>query len=563
MLKTVALSSLERVFPNGNFEEKTFKSISAMKNEPVSFQVAYKLFDSADLSIPVNVKVETDLPVSLFAVGCVPVLHTSVAGEDFAKAGLFPDVLYEKKINPEYIEGHSPTRTIFTEKGDRTQLNATVDSWQSVWLTVNEKAKTIKSGRYKVKVSFLDRRSTEVMSESEVTVDIIDASLAKQKICYTNWIHCDNICEMHGVEMFSDRFFELLGDYLKLASQNGMNMVLVPAFTPALDTPIGQYRMKAQLVGIEKKGSKYNFDFSLMKRYIDVAKKSGITHFEHTHFFTQWGAIAAPMIFANVNGKEKRIFGWDTDSTGKAYGNFLKQYIPAVIEFLKQEKLDKRILFHVSDEPTEKNFDNYRKACDVVRPLLEGYLTGDALSKYEFYSEGVTKCPIVRTDSVHGYIGRCDYMWCYYTGGEVKNGLSNRTLAIPPEKNRMIGIQMYYFNMRGFLHWGYNFYYDRLSQGFFEPRANPCGFNNNPATAFMVYPEYSGKINQSTRQKVFGEGLLDIRALQLLEKLTSKENCHKIIEKHFGEMSFHASPSTPEQMLAFREEVNAEIAKNI
>ena len=35
----------------------------------------------------------------------------------------------------------SEYRTIFTEKGDRTQLNATIDSWQSVWVTVNEKAK--------------------------------------------------------------------------------------------------------------------------------------------------------------------------------------------------------------------------------------------------------------------------------------------------------------------------------------------------------------------------------------------------------------------------------------
>jgi len=338
-----------------------------------------------------------------------------------------------------------------------------------------------------------------------------------------------------------------------------MNMVLMPAFTPPLDTPIGTYRKTAQLVKIEKKGQKYSFDFSLMKRFVDVCRKSGIENFEHSHLFTQWGATSAPKIVADVNGKEKRIFGWDTDALGKSYQDFLKQYIPALSEFLKEEKLEKKILFHVSDEPNESHFENYKKACMSVAGLLKGYLTGDALSNYDYYSKGVTKCPIVRTRHIKDYLGRCDYMWCYYTGVEVNNGMSNRTLAMPPERNRMIGIQMYYFNIKGFLHWGYNYYYDILSQGFFDPKTNPCGYNNNSATSFFVYPSNDGNVIQSTRQKVFGEGLLDYRALQLLEKLKGKSFCDELITSHFGEMSFNTAPSDPEDILSFREKVNMAI----
>ena len=70
-----------------------------------------------------------------------------------------------------------------------------------------------------------------------------------------------------------------------------------------------------------------------------------------------------------------------------------------------------------------------------------------------------------------------------------------------------------------------------------------------------------GKPLQSIRQKVFGEGILDIRALELLESLAGREACDAILEKHFGKVDFHTTPNGPAHLLAFREDVNAAIAR--
>ena len=65
-----------------------------------------------------------------------------------------------------------------------------------------------------------------------------------------------------------------------------MNTVLLPAFTPPLDTPVGKERPTAQLVGVTLKNGGYSFDFSLMERYIRIMLKCGIKYFEHSHLFT-------------------------------------------------------------------------------------------------------------------------------------------------------------------------------------------------------------------------------------------------------------------------------------
>ena len=123
--------------------------------------------------------------------------------------------------------------------------------------------------------------------------------------------------------MFSDAFFAIMKNFVSVAVKNGMNMLLLPAFTPPLDTPIFSRRKTAQLVKIFYENGQYNFDFSLMKKFLDLCRAAGIEYFEHSHLFTQWGAQAAPQIVASVEGEKQEIFGWQTDAVGPEYKTFL------------------------------------------------------------------------------------------------------------------------------------------------------------------------------------------------------------------------------------------------
>ncbi len=558
MVETRIYNSLTPIYFDKEPAGASSDEFTMCANQQLSFQLAYKITDGAESEKDFYVRVESDIPVSNYYINNVPVPHTAKDDADFS-AGMYPDILLPKKTNPKICEYIYFGRKIYLEQDENVRLRAYDDSWQGLWFVVNENSKVLSGGTYKIKLELVSKRN-EVIACRNIIVNVIPEKLPAQKLIYTNWFHNDCLADFYGVPVFSERYFEIFADFVKKASLNGMNMILLPAFTPPLDTPVGGERMTVQLVDVVKKGKKYEFDFSLMKRYIDICRKNGITHFEHSHFFSQWGAEAAPKVMATVNGRKKRIFGWDTKADSPAYTSFLTQYITELKKFLKAEKLEKKILFHISDEPQDEHIPSYSRARNSIIGQLEGYTVGDALSHYEIYEKGLCTTPIVSTASIKDFIGKVDDLWAYYVGGTFLDGaVSNRVFRVSRERNRMLGVQMYYHDIKGFLHWGYNNYYGELSKYMFNPAMNPCGGFPLAGTSYSVYPAFDGTCYQSVRQKVFAEGICDMRLLCLLEKLTSRSKCREFIEKHFGVPSFDKAPDSAEAYTNFINELYAEI----
>lgn len=567
-IETRILSSLHKVFfTDCPVWENPFLSVLA--NEPASFQVAYRLLSHTDprfaMKCPIYVQVQSDLPISLYSVGNLPVVHATCEMQEESRGpGLYPDVLWPKAVNPPLLaEGYPWNRQIYFEQDEAITLYADCDAWQSLWVVINEEQASLVAGEYPVTLRFFCREFGDLMCETTFSVTVLGTELPKQNLIYTNWFHCDCLADTYDLPIFSDRYFEIFTDYVEKAARNGMNMLLLPAFTPALDTPEGQERKTAQLVGVTVEKGTYSFDFSRMKRYLDAARAAGIEYFEHAHFFTQWGSKAAPKIMATVDGELRQIFGWHTPATGEAYTAFLCAYLPALVAFLEGEGLHGKVLFHISDEPSEKNADAYRKAKEIIGHLTQGYMTGDALSHYSFYANGTVETPIVAIHALDDFLGRCDNLWAYYTSEPTPANVSNRLITDPAHRNRVLGMQMYYHNIKGFLHWGYNYYYDVQSHGLFDPLTHPCGFMGHPGSSYLVYPHRNGTALQSARQKVFYEAINDMRALERLESLVGREKTIALIERHFGKVDFETIPATAEQLLHFRAEVNLAIANAI
>ncbi len=561
MILTKLYDALTLITPENGSDATELKEYSICKNEPFSFQMAYKLFDEKITDEQhFTIKITSNLDISTYHVACVPVMHSFSKISPKLPIGMYPDILMPKNTNAEVqrqtIHGGIGYRCV--EPDEKISLGAYNDSWRQVWFTVNENGKEMPTGKQTIKIE-LYNWGNEKVGENEIVLDVIDADLPEQTLYYTNWFHNDCLADYYNLELFSDDYFEVMKDFLRTAVKNGMNMVLMPAFTPALDTAIGEERMTVQLVKVKKENDKYTFDFSLMKRYIDVAREAGIKFFEHSHFFTQWGAAHAPKVVAEVDGETKKIFGWETDASGEGYVEFLRSYIPQVLDFLKGEGLDKTTLFHISDEPNETHLETYEKSSSKIRDLLEGYTVGDALSDYKYYESGLVKTPIARIHKAMDFVDKCDDLWIYYTGGECYDGLSNRLIQQPRERNRALGYMLYYYNAKGFLHWGYNYYYGRLAHGLYNPAIDPCCGFPNAGTTYSVYPGIDRKPLQSIHQKIFTDGLIDMRALQLLESLGGREECKKLIDDNMGVPNFFNTPETPEKMMTFRKKVNDRI----
>src|SRR5699024_7509722 len=117
-----------------------------------------------------------------------------------------------------------------------------------------------------------------------------------------------------------------------------------------------------QLIDVFKKGEQYLFGFTKLKHWVRLARQCGITYFEFSHLFTQWGAEFTPKIIAKENGELKRIFGWDVRADSPEYEHFLDQFLPALKDFIEEDGLDKFCFFHVSDEPSLEHLEQYRHA---------------------------------------------------------------------------------------------------------------------------------------------------------------------------------------------------------
>ena len=107
-------------------------------------------------------------------------------------------------------------------------------------ITVNEKGEILKPGKLEIRVRLTSLWDTDVVNEHTVTLNVIDAKLPELGIYYTNRFHYDCLSDIHNIPLYSDEYFEILGKYLKNVAMHGMNTLLIPTWTPPLDTLVGE-----------------------------------------------------------------------------------------------------------------------------------------------------------------------------------------------------------------------------------------------------------------------------------------------------------------------------------
>ena len=110
---------------------------------------------------------------------------------------------------------------------------------------------------------------------------------------------------------------------------------------------------------------------------------------------------------------------------------------------------------------------------------------------------------------------------CY----DLEKKVGNRFLAMPSYRNRILGLQLYKFDIEGFLQWGYNFYYAQLSRGLINPYLTTSSEKAFPAgDPFSVYPVKDGAA-PSLRAVIFKEALNDVEVCRKLEQYIGKTYC--------------------------------------
>ncbi|MBO4572528.1 MAG: DUF4091 domain-containing protein [Clostridia bacterium] len=534
--KIMTISSLEKLLPDKTPELAETEN-TCFTNEVFNYQIAY-YSDNLLMLQDCRWEIVSDI-VSFIKIRPVKLIPcTTPVFEDaddyylVKKPALIPELLVEENA-----------------------FHPGCKIWQSLFVTIKG---DLPVGKHEIIVKLKDETGNELGS-CTYNLTVLDGVLPETELKYTRWFHYDSLSSYYGVDVFSDDYMTIMSNYIKNAVAHGINMLYVPLFTSPTNTRIGRERLTVQLIDVTYENGVYSFDFSRLKEFLRLLLDLGVRYFEFSHLYTQWGAAAAPKIIVKENGQIIKKFGWDTPALGKEYKKFISSFLPALIDFLKENGYNENMcFFHISDEPSENTLEHYLEINRFIKPMLGPYKVMDALSDFDFYKIGAVDIPVVTTDHIKPFIDAgVEEMMVYYCCSQGHSGLSNSFIAMPLFRTRVLGIQLYTVDSKGLLQWGYNYYNSALSEEFIDPFfvTDACG-NFQSGDSFIVYPDKNGKPLDSIRHEVLFDALQDYAALKLLEKKIGRDNVLGFIYGFGVKPNFSDYPKNAGWLIEFRKELN-------
>ena len=392
MLKTKIVSSQEKIFIDDNIDAfSSFEKISALRGETVSLQFLY--VDSSEGEyLPVrpffDITLSGDIAkyATMRDVRCVPVDRPTKPGitdENYLRMipGIYPDILTPLRYGGKIC----PSR----------------DKLRSVWIEISIPEDY--SGEYTLNVT-ASKNDIGVVNTEIVEIKVIPVSLPEQKTHFTQWFYPDCLAAYYNVPMWSEKHWEIVESFARVAVKRGRDTLYMPLFTPAINVLPGYERLSSQLVRINVNNGEYSFDFSLVDRYVDMCDRLGVKYLEISHFYQQDNAKHAAHVYATVDGEYKQVFDWDSLALDEEYVKFLRLLVGEFVEHMKARGDDERCIYHISDEPYLSNIEHYRAVKENVSDLLSGYKIIDALSDFEFYSKGILEHPVPVLSAADSFI---------------------------------------------------------------------------------------------------------------------------------------------------------------
>ena len=223
------ISSLEKIYDEDKIPFPSFKDFSMLINEKKSFQIAVEAKEDCKAEFKIDTDLKTEISTVKHIKSDLPM--TDEDADDyyrFSKSGYYPDLLIPLENS-----------NLNLKKG----VNV-------FWVEIDSDNSAV--GKHTVKVSVDDR-------ELELSAEVINAELDFSDFVYTSWFHTDCLMSYYGFDAFSDEYWRVTENFLKTARQYGMNCVLTPIFTPALDTEVGKERPTVQLIDVELTNGVYSF----------------------------------------------------------------------------------------------------------------------------------------------------------------------------------------------------------------------------------------------------------------------------------------------------------------
>ncbi len=407
----------------------------------------------------------------------------------------------------------------------------------------------IAAGTYEGKIEIYTHRmfETETLAQSlPFTVTVYDITLppAQERSFYLDlWQHNSNIARKHETPLYGDAHFAALESYIKSLGALGQKAITIVAseipwsgqrcfFDPQEKDDLFEYSM---IRVWRDRAGEYQYDFSVMQRYIDLCFRYGIKdEIEVFGLCNIWACDDEEYSFMPKGYPEyirvryfdeaAGTYGYISDADGiRAYIRALGAY------FIEKGYID--IVRIVADEPAD--MERYHKSVDAVREAVPQFQYKTAVNHREFIEEFKDKvsdfvpglfCVAKDHDLLREMADAGSHRIAWYVCCMPK--VPNTYICSHLLEARAIGYLTDYLGYAGFLRWNYTVWPD-------EPRKDlryrypdwRCGDTN------FVYPSRGGEALLSLRYKALLRGILDYELLQMAKKQGQQALVDEIVER--------------------------------
>ncbi|NOX54631.1 MAG: DUF4091 domain-containing protein [Planctomycetes bacterium] len=377
-------------------------------------------------------------------------------------------------------------------------MDIPADLTQPVWLTVRFPEQAA-PGRYRGQVTVVVggvRQSVPL----ELTVDPFVLP-DERHLFVTNWFTVGNIAKAHGVELWSEPFWQVLRRYAENMAAHRQNVVLVPwTLIEVTREPDGNL----------------SFDYSRFDRFVKLFEQAGAAdrlEISHVGHFGPGGWSGSEIVLRNVTATDRK--------TGKRITLKPAEGLAALLSDLHRHLQERgwleKAMIHVADEPSIHNVASWRKASQSVHRWAPRLRRIDAIEGTDFSGALEVWVPKLShfdrwREAYEARRGDGEF-WYYICCHPYGNVYPNRFLDYPTACVRVLHWINFAADLSGYLHWGWNFWRD-------DPFGSPSD-RLPPGDTHVVYPGSKGPLN-SIRWEMQRESIEDYEYLHLLAAKTAE-----------------------------------------
>lgn len=385
---------------------------------------------------------------------------------------------------PEYVTRLAPFRVYDCLRSIKTGRVQAEEGRAAVYFCFTAD-KDILPGEHTLK---LRAEAKEGSWECRLLVHVYDVMIPQDAFPVTNWFSLEDISRFHYVEMGTPEYIQVLRKYIRAMRRLHQNVFYI--------------QLDEKCVTGEKP---WTFDFEYLTPVIESFFAEGMEILElgallHRGFRPDGSPDMYTDSFTCMMKKNLKF------DTLEGYEHTVR-LVQALASYLKKHGWDKKVLFHIHDEPDihfrdqqalESRRRQYYLAASILRKYLPGVRIIEAVDTAGFFggvdiwvpgTAGYEK----RKEEFDTLIGLGETVWTYVCCGPEGKWL-NRFLDFHLMRGRLLFWGCARNRISGFLHWGFNQFPGGMDplKGTSCPNDTGIGTNFPCGDSFLVYPGENG-----------------------------------------------------------------------